>query len=433
MLLLATIAAVFGYVVLVEKLRFRRRNSLSQKYPYQDRQSFARMTLEDAFEIQLSLAELEFPIIFSTSVFFALFKTYGIPSISKLLVATGELADPASSSKRAADTGVLITEIVLNKPRSDRNLDAIARMNWLHDRYRKAGKIKDEDMLYTLSLFVLEPVRWTERFEWRALSDVERCALAVYWKSLGEVMDIPYEVLPSAESGWQDGLHWLEELEAWSKQYGNENTVPDEHNRTLALATLRIGLTNVPRILHSVGMKFVAALLDQRLQQAMMLEEPTWVIQTALDMVVILRKFLIRHIFLPRPESLRSHWFTSDVNALGRYHFMQYIGHPWYIKPTLTRRWNFNSWVLWLTGGFVPSKYLTEYRPNGYQISELGPVSLEGKGIDEMQSDKQRIGTMLQGCPFSHLQGKTNAPSKSSSPVVSRNMTQRRDVLECDP
>lgn len=183
---------------------------------------------------------------------------------------TGELAHPLLSSKRAADTAALLTEIVLNKPGSVRNLDAIARMNWLHERYRRAGKIKDEDMLYTLSLFVLEPVRWTERFEWRTLSDLERCALAVYWKNLGEVMDIPYDALPSAKSGWQDGLHWLEELEAWSKAYDVENTVPNEHNKTLALATLKIGLTNVPRIFHGVGLRFVAALLDQRLRRAMM-------------------------------------------------------------------------------------------------------------------------------------------------------------------
>ncbi|KAJ5173597.1 uncharacterized protein N7500_001528 [Penicillium coprophilum] len=412
-MLLLVIIAVLGYVVLVEKLRFRRRNSLASKYSYHDRQSFARMSLEDAFEIQLRLAELEFPTIFSISIFFTLFKTYGIPSISKLLVATGELASPTLSSKRAADTGVLITEIVLNKPRSGRNLDAIARMNWLHDRYRKAGKIKDEDMLYTLSLFILEPVRWTERFEWRALSDLERCALAVYWKNLGEVMDIPYDALPSAKSGWQDGLHWLDELEAWSKAYDVKNTVPDEHNRTLAFATLKVGLTNVPRILHGMGLQFVAALLDRPLRRAMMLEEPAWLTQTALEAVVTVRKFLIRHFFLPRPDFLRSRWFTSEPDpSTGRYHFMQYIGHPWYIKPTLIQRWGLKSWVLWFTGGYIPSKYLPEYRPEGYRIADLGPVSLEGKGADEMRDAKQRVMTRFQGCPFSYIQ-ETKTPYKT--------------------
>ena len=155
-------------------------------------------------------------------------------------------------------------------PRSHRNLDAIARMNWLHDRYRKAGKITDNDMLYTLSLFVLEPIRWTENFEWRTLSDTERCALAVYWKTLGEVMDIPYNTLPSVISGWHDGLHWLDELEAWSKSYEEEYRIPDEHNRTLTRATIAIALTNMPRIFHGIGLQFVAALLEPQLRRAML-------------------------------------------------------------------------------------------------------------------------------------------------------------------
>lgn len=74
MLLFAIAAALLGYVGLVERLRFRRRGSLASKYSYCNRHSFARMTLEDAFEIQLPLAELEFPTIFSASIFFALFK-----------------------------------------------------------------------------------------------------------------------------------------------------------------------------------------------------------------------------------------------------------------------------------------------------------------------------------------------------------------------
>ncbi len=142
-------------------------------------------------------------------------------------------------------------------------------MNWLHDRYRRTGKIKDEDMLCTLSLLFLEPIGWVERFEWRSLSALEGCPFAVYWKHLGEVMDIPYDVLLSAKSGWQDGLHWLEEIEAWSEAYDEENTVVHESNRVLASATLTIALTNIPLMLHGVTLQFVAALLDQRLRRAM--------------------------------------------------------------------------------------------------------------------------------------------------------------------
>jgi hypothetical protein len=126
-------------------------------------------------------------------------------------------------------------------------------------------------------------------------------------------------------------------------------------------------------------------------------------VRMSMSTAVAVRKFLIRHFFWPRPDFLRVGWFTQEPDPVtGRYHFMQYIGHPWYINPTLSQRWRFKSWLLWLTGGFVPSQDLPEYRPQGYKLAELGPIALEGKGIDEMREGKQRIMTGFQGCPFPH-------------------------------
>ena len=255
-------------------------------------------------------------------------------------------------------------------------------------------------MLYTLSLFALEPMRWTKNLEWRDLTNVERCAMAVYWKNLGEAMSIPYDSLPSFQTDWQDGLQWLDELQTWSHAYEVEHMVPSPTNRTLALATVDVGLTNVPKALKPLGLQFAAALLDARLRRAMMFDEPPHWVQRTLHLSVAVRKWLIRNLFLPRPTFMRVLWFTPTPDSTtGKYHFMQYIGHPWYIKPTLTRRWNLNSWLLWLTGGFMPSEKRSEYRPEGYNISHLGPVSLEGKGANEMEAAKPAI-RRVQGCPL---------------------------------
>lgn len=220
------------------------------------------MNLQDAHSMQLALAELEFPTVFSVSVFFALFKTYGIPSISKLLVATGQLSAPETASKRAADTGVVITEVVLNKPDSKQAISGIALMNYLHGRYIKAGKISNDDMLYMLSLFVLEPIRWTAKYEWRGVTDFEKCAMGVYWKDLGEAMKISYDILPSASPGWREGFHWLEELEAWSLAYEARNMVPADTNATLARGTFDIALFNVPSFLKPYGFTVASSLLS---------------------------------------------------------------------------------------------------------------------------------------------------------------------------
>lgn len=261
---------LLAYCALVRSLRYQRRDNTQRRSRYKSREDYASMTIRDAHEIQLALAELEFPRVFSGSVFFALFKTYGIPTISSLLVSTGQSASETTASKRAADTGIILTEMVLNTPTSKRAVDGIARMNYLHDRYRRAGKISDADMLYKLSLFGLEPIRWTNKYEWRTLTDFERSATGVFRKNMGEAMEIPYELLLGSKQGWRDGLAWLDDLERWSLQYEEEFMVPAESNHQLALGTLDLALFKLPAAWHGVGRQFVAALLDPRLRKAMM-------------------------------------------------------------------------------------------------------------------------------------------------------------------
>lgn len=270
-------------------------------------------------------------------MFFALFKTYGIPSISRLLIATGQLANEDTASKRAADTGVILTEVVLHHPSSPRAIDGIARMNYLHGRYRKSGKISDEDMLYTLSLFVLEPIRWTQRFEWREPAEVERCAMGAYWRFMGDAMEIPYTALKSHKSGWTDGLHFLDELEAWSLAYEAEHMLPAETNKTVAKGTIDIALYILPKWLHAAGLDFVSSLLEPRLRKAMKFNDPSWFAVSALNIVMSTRKILLRYLYLPRPYFLRKRWFSEEANANGRFNADHYISHPWYIKPTFLR------------------------------------------------------------------------------------------------
>lgn len=81
------------------------------------------------------------------------------------------------ASRRYADTSILIAEFLSYSPSSERATSAIARMNYLHSRYQKAKKISNDDMLYTLSLFVLEVERWIRLYEWRALTPMEIAAL----------------------------------------------------------------------------------------------------------------------------------------------------------------------------------------------------------------------------------------------------------------
>ena len=68
----------FVYLVVVQLLRYRRRDRVQQRYGRHPRAFLADMKLGEAFEIVRDLAELEFPTIFPGSVFFALFKVGGL-------------------------------------------------------------------------------------------------------------------------------------------------------------------------------------------------------------------------------------------------------------------------------------------------------------------------------------------------------------------
>jgi hypothetical protein len=68
-------------------------------------------------------------------------------------------------------------------PRSKRILKALARMNYIHSKYQKAGKISQDDLLYTLSVFVTEPITWVGKYEWRSMTEIgEMC----FWYILEE-------------------------------------------------------------------------------------------------------------------------------------------------------------------------------------------------------------------------------------------------------
>lgn len=172
--------------------------------------------------------------------------------------------------KRYADTSVLISEFVGNSPTSERAKAAIARMNYLHNGYRMCGKILDDDMLFTLSLFTLEPIRWINRYEWRKASELEVCALGTFWKSVGDAMEISFENLPSSKVGFKDGIQFSEELRMWSEDYERRTMVPSEWNKRNADQTTAVLLWDYPLLVRPMARKMLFFLMDDRLREAMM-------------------------------------------------------------------------------------------------------------------------------------------------------------------
>ncbi|KAL9021459.1 MAG: hypothetical protein Q9185_001356 [Variospora sp. 1 TL-2023] len=383
------IPALINYLLLVRLLRYRRlRHSSFQHLDQLQLHPEQAMDVLTAFKIHVYLIELEFPSTFSAATTFALFKAYGIPSISSLLVYTNQLAGPPlASSKRYADTGALLLEAVLNEPGSGRSVEAITRINYLHGRWRgkRKGKgIRDEDMLYTLSLFALEPMKWVKKYEWRELSMVEICAVGTLWKYLGDALKVPFHLLPGHEKGWKNGVEWMEELRVWSEGYEGRYMVPDKSNAALADATIRIILWKVPRWMHGFGKKVFAAAMEEnspRLRKAML---------------YVLLLFL-RYLSLPRYHPLGRKPTPSSAND-GRFYLPRGRMYPWYIRPTFKKRWGPSALLARLRNDVLPGDD-AQFMPEGFATTELGPIGLTGKGYEEMAEDAERL-VDVGGCPF---------------------------------
>ncbi|KAI2730611.1 hypothetical protein DTO012A7_5738 [Penicillium roqueforti] len=395
------VGLLIAYPLLINSLRYRRLKQLQKKFYFPTRESMAKMTDEEAFQIQKETAQLEFPFMFVKAGQFALFRTYGIPTISHLLIKTGQFSKPETSFKRYTDTAALIGEMVENSPTSQRAFLSVARTRFLHSGYQASGKILDTDLLYTLALFAVQPVNFIAAFEWRPLSDLERCAIGTFWKSLGDALGISPDILPSGKTGFRDGIHWLEEVDTWSQEYEVKYMVPDAQNRESANQATAVLLYNLPKVFHPVGLQFTSFMMDDRLRKAMLYEPPTPFWTKVFSALLITRTFILRYLTPPRPLIFAVSNTAKQPDTNNRYHRKSWDALPYYVKPTFWNRWGPMAWVSWALGHPVPGDQGEKYYPKGYHIHDIGPKYFEGKGQKEIEEMMKELKISRTGkCPF---------------------------------
>ena len=89
----------------------------------------------------------------------------------------------------------------------------------------------------------------------------------------------------------------------------------------------------------------------------------------------------------------------DEPNAGGRRQFNRYDTFPYYVRPTLLNRWGLGAWISRLAGRPVPGD--AGYSPEGFKTSDVGPSLFAGKGREEAEETKARLGQeRLGGCPF---------------------------------
>ncbi|MCJ1276280.1 hypothetical protein MMC21_004085 [Puttea exsequens] len=215
-------------------------------------------------------------------------------------------------------------------------------------------------------------------------------------------MEISYDKLPSAGTGWCDGLQWLNEIKSWSKTFEQLRMVPAVTNKQLADSHINILCINVPTSFLEPCKKVVSVILGERLRKAMMYPAPPSAYVLLVNGLLDARKLGLRYLALPRPELRRKQYIPYSLDPkTGRYNSIEYLSFPWYVKPTWSSRWGAKAWRTRLVGRKLPGDDGNKYAPEGWSFTELGLYALKNKRIKEMHNDQIRINRQDRGnCPF---------------------------------
>jgi hypothetical protein len=264
----------------------------------------------DWAEIHGITAAHEFPWDYTQALSFALFRTYAVPSIGRLLARTGEFTE--RTQKRYDDTVLILDAIAEHGTDSAAGRVALRRMNRMHAAYG----IGNDDLRYVLATFVVVPIRWIDELGWRRLSEHERVAACEYYRDLGRHMGI------------RDVPATHREFATLMDEYERAHFAFDPDARRVADATLDLFATFPPnhRAPAAAVRRFSYGLMDDPLRAAFRYPRISAREQRLARAAVRARSAVVRRM-PPRAEpmparsqpQIRSYPDGYDVAALGTF------------------------------------------------------------------------------------------------------------------
>lgn len=124
-------------------------------------------------------------------------------------------------------------------------------------------------MLHTLGDGLAEIFKVVHREEWRDLTDVEKCAIGLFHKNLGDDMEIPFDPLPSSSQGWRNGLEFAKELEAWTLRYEQEVARPTATNDQYVRVYVDSAFSRMPAFVGKILRKYLGENLDDIMRESL--------------------------------------------------------------------------------------------------------------------------------------------------------------------
>jgi len=205
--------------------------------------------------IYRNMSVYDFPWDITQALSFALFRTYAVPSVGRLLSDSRGFDD---TQKRYDDTALLLEAPITEGFADPAAKAAIRRINQMHHAY----DISNDDMRYVLATFVVVPKRWMDDYGWRQFTYDETVASVNYYRELARHMNI------------KDVPETYEAFEELLDSYEAEHFAFDEGGRRVADLTLELLTTFYPRPLAPLIRIFSYSLMDDPLLAAFHYRKP---------------------------------------------------------------------------------------------------------------------------------------------------------------
>jgi hypothetical protein len=242
-------------------------------------QKFAQGKVELQYqEIVKYLANHDAPIDFLMAGELAQIQTFAIPSISNILSRTKQYS--ANGLKRLDDTRAILTECMTDSVDSERGQHMIKHLNWIHSHY----DISNDDYLYTLALFIVEPVRWMDTFGYRSLTQKEKYAGYLAFKSLGRAMGIKY--IPESRN----------EFVRWYENYRRQHLAYHENNKQVTDGLINGMKDMFPAVLRPFVRPVILTLInDPELLHATGQQPPNKLVQYTIKGIMRIRQWALKY------------------------------------------------------------------------------------------------------------------------------------------
>ncbi|MFD3925650.1 oxygenase MpaB family protein [Streptomyces sp. NPDC058614] len=265
----------------------------------------------DHERISNMVSRYEFPWDYRLGFEYAVMIDNTVPSISELLVKTGQFRD--HGQKRFDDTMLFEYELKRAGLDSPHGRAAVRALNAVHGRY----DIANDDYLFILASQTLGPIDWINTYGWRRLTGHETRALVNTSRRMGQLMGI--KDIPRDLAGFRTVL---------------ETTLRDrarfqDTNRQATEYVIQIIARWYPAPLRPLIPHAVTALVDPHLRALLGLSDPPAPFSRAVRAALKTRGRLVRLLpprpahrpYTPKPNSYPAGWTIAQLGP-------NHGGHP---------------------------------------------------------------------------------------------------------